>query len=92
MPARPNPRGTPQATHTCTIECNSGSHELVLKEATMVAEDARAALGADAVNEAKTIISNRLDMIGGRCNAVTFTVSPIPRACMCLNSFMCLRS
>ena len=40
------------------------AHELVVKEATMIAEDARAALGADAVNEVKTIISNRLDMIG----------------------------
>ena len=57
-----------------------GSHELVVNEATLVADDTRAALGADAVNEAKTVISTRLDMIGWRCNTIAFTVSPSPRA------------
>jgi hypothetical protein len=57
-----------------------GAHDLVTDEADMVAKDARNALGADAVNESKTIISTRLDMIGWRCNTIVFTVSPSPRA------------
>jgi hypothetical protein len=57
-----------------------GSHEVVVTEASELSRDAREALGGDAVNEAKTVISTRLDMIGWRCNTITFTVSPSPRA------------
>ena len=45
-----------------------------------LAADARAALGHDAVNDVKTIVSTRFDTIGWRCNTVAFTISPSPRA------------
>jgi hypothetical protein len=52
----------------------------VLREAAALTADARAALGHDAVNEAKTVISTRFDAIGWRCNTIAYTVSPSPRA------------
>jgi hypothetical protein len=57
-----------------------GSHALVLREAEAFSADARAALGHDAVNDAKTIVSTRFDTIGWRCNTIAFTISPSPRA------------
>ena len=58
-----------------------GSRELVEREAADLAADARAALGHDAVNDAKKIISTRFDTIlGWRCNTVAFTIAPSPRA------------
>ena len=75
-----DPQGTPTGDTYVDDRMQFGSQELVVLEATRVAEDARAALGADAVNENKTIISTRLDMIGWRCNTIAFTISPSPRA------------
>ena len=57
-----------------------GSRELVEREAADLAADAHAALGHDAANDAKTMISTRFDTIVWRCNTVAFAIASSPRA------------
>ena len=79
--ARTNaPDGRPTGDTYVDDRMQFGSRALVEREAVALSDDARAALGHDAVNDAKTIISTRFDTIGWRCNTVAFTVSPSPRA------------
>ena len=79
--ARTNtPDGRPTGDTYVDDRMQFGSRELVVREAADLATDARAALGHDAVNDAKTVISTRFDTIGWRCNTIAFTIAPSPRA------------
>ena len=81
--ARTNaPDGRPTGDTYVDDRMRFGSRELVERKAADIAADARAALGQDAVNDAKTIISTKFDTIGWRCNTVAFTLAPSPRAAL----------
>jgi hypothetical protein len=68
------PDGRPTGDTYVDDRMQFGSREFVIREAESFSADARAALGHDAVNDAKTIVSTRFDTIGWRCNTIAFTI------------------